>query len=1256
MLAGFRCRIASSALVLTLLAITRPNGALAILLSCTQPGGPTANAALVCIGNPCVVSQNFEAPDGCELDFGTRTVVFLSTIDASSAALTVRAGTIRVEGRLFARDTAGVTRGGVVSLNATTSITVAGGRIDVSGNSAGLMRLIAGDTVDLQATSVMRANGIQGAGPNSASGGSVDVRAGNSITDKADIDVTSGNQGEGGGVTFTAGTNIVVDYPINAIGGAFDGGDIDLLAGDDISIGRSLTASGTTGGSGGDISARAGLDALGGVRSGGRLTVLANLTADGSSDAESGYDGGEITLAALGDVQVAAGVTLRANGASPDGAAGSVALDTSDSAVGRITPLDGDILCAGLVILKGVGIESDGGDFDATGGRNVTLGSIDVSGGSGGAVSVEAGNNLTVGATVTASATTTLGTGGAIMLEAGRADFGTLTVAASISAHSGASSSGDDVQLAGCNLAVQPGVVVDGRGGTGRLGSGRLDLVAPGTMTLGASSRYLATPTGPITLTHRPERAPTIGSGVVFDPAAIDAPTTQSVLFPPCPVCGDGTLQPGEVCDDGNTADGDCCDATCSFNPCLPTPTPTLTPTRTMTPTPARTATPTRTVTPTLTPTGGGTPGPTPSGGGSSTTTPTGAGTPTPGLPLIVPRDLLRCERALGKATTDLVLRNLAYLERCSLGSFSCLQLKAPGAERESCMKRAKRRCEKAGTMLEKARLKFADTLSGACGGVPPRVPVPLLRDSEALGFETVDTACQDEVGLSLDSLAAISACVQITGACRTEQALAIGVPRLADLLDALSDFTHAGLCIPDASGNEAVLSDGEAAQLAVRCQTGVMSTGQRLLRQRLRVAHQCVDKLLACRLTARDPAHCQSVAGRRCSKKLDSLVKGASSMRAKLAARLERTCGAIAPETLLGPAGLGFESVAARCEDLGVAPIGGVADVAACVTRAYDCAGARIVRRALPLVDRELERAGLTLGDDPFCEPPNPIATATVTPTAGPTATTTPVDTPTPTGPGSTATPTPTIPTPEATPTPTDSPTGTATPTAQSTPAPGCGNGVLEAGEQCDFGDVFEGDGCDEGCLFEQLVPGGGLPSTDCVLEWGIINPHNDPPFDLNGLPNAVQTCVDGDPTCDGDGLVNDECRFRVAACLGYNDPNLPDCPADLGLATYTLLSPKPTARSVNRAENAAALLRAFGRLTSVLPGGRSGNVLDFQPPLSVTPPNNCTNVAEIVVPLRGLFTRREKLRSRAVTTPPPEKSRGLKDRDTLKLVCVQS
>ena len=127
-------------------------------------------------------------------------------------------------------------------------------------------------------------------------------------------------------------------------------------------------------------------------------------------------------------------------------------------------------------------------------------------------------------------------------------------------------------------------------------------------------------------------------------------------------------------------------------------------------------------------------------------------------------------------------------------------------------------------------------------------------------------------------------------------------------------------------------------------------------------------------------------------------------------------------------------------------------------------------------------------------------VATSTETSTPLPTATATATDTPQPTSthtppPTDTASPEPTAtatdtpePTstdtagPTATDTPSPEPTATATdtptPTATATPLPACGDGRLDAGEECDDGNTAGVDGCDAGCRVEACHGCSGEPS----------------------------------------------------------------------------------------------------------------------------------------------------------------------------------
>lgn len=50
----------------------------------------------------------------------------------------------------------------------------------------------------------------------------------------------------------------------------------------------------------------------------------------------------------------------------------------------------------------------------------------------------------------------------------------------------------------------------------------------------------------------------------------------------------------------------------------------------------------------------------------------------------------------------------------------------------------------------------------------------------------------------------------------------------------------------------------------------------------------------------------------------------------------------------------------------------------------------------------------------------------------------------------------------------------------------PGCGNGQVDDGEECDDGNTASGDGCDAMCVVEPGGPGGGNPATSSSTGMG--------------------------------------------------------------------------------------------------------------------------------------------------------------------------
>jgi cysteine-rich repeat protein len=236
------------------------------------------------------------------------------------------------------------------------------------------------------------------------------------------------------------------------------------------------------------------------------------------------------------------------------------------------------------------------------------------------------------------------------------------------------------------------------------------------------------------------------------------------------------------------------------------------------------------------------------------------------------------------------------------------------------------------------------------------------------------------------------------------------------------------------------------------------------------------------------------------------------------------------------------------------------------------------------------------------------------------------------------------------------------------------CGNGTVDAGEQCDDGNQADGEGCTQ-CRVDvaHLIPGTGN-GTNCALEWLVPGTLR---LDGHDLPKALVECAAGDSSCDftpGDHA----CTFHVAMCYGARDPGFACQPPDL---RYLLLN-QPGLKSVDPADvaNRAALgaspanlggtvggvctnrasLDASCALNSACnsgPGKRDGKCRRFVAFAPTLPGAlQCSAYASIAVPLKG-DGRGPGTRKLQVSTLPPgvpllEKAPN-SDTDTIKLVC---
>lgn len=197
------------------------------------------------------------------------------------------------------------------------------------------------------------------------------------------------------------------------------------------------------------------------------------------------------------------------------------------------------------------------------------------------------------------------------------------------------------------------------------------------------------------------------------------------------------------------------------------------------------------------------------------------------------------------------------------------------------------------------------------------------------------------------------------------------------------------------------------------------------------------------------------------------------------------------------------------------------------------------------------------------------------------------------------------------------------------------CGDGIQAplCGEQCDDGNASALDGCTSACLLERL-PGGGSTATDCLTEWSIANPTNEPPFDKHGRITTHQRCVDNDPRCDFDGGTPGSCTFHVRVCA--NNTDLAGCTPSTRLSGWLVTKPSE-AHAASRPALAAVRATLLGTVPGSIVGAIERDV--------------CSGELPLVVPLRGMSsgykTGKLTIQTRATSYD------GDLDKDKLQLTC---
>jgi cysteine-rich repeat protein len=264
--------------------------------------------------NPCVVTSNLSVPSGSVFNLGARDLVVLAnkviTVQ-NQGVLTILARDITLQSgaKINANGTNGF--GGEVLLSATGDIDLGTStRIDVSAAAAGSIDLLANDIVangQLRANSTIRDD----------DGGLVTIQAsGNLSIAGTGINANGGDRfGCGGLVDLIADGNIMVSATVEVKGGDCDGGDIDFDA-----LGAVTTTAAAVlnsiatyeFGSGGAVT----------IVGGTSVTVGGDVLARGSGSLiEGGGDGGDFDVIADGGDAVITG-RVELTGAGPDGSGG----------------------------------------------------------------------------------------------------------------------------------------------------------------------------------------------------------------------------------------------------------------------------------------------------------------------------------------------------------------------------------------------------------------------------------------------------------------------------------------------------------------------------------------------------------------------------------------------------------------------------------------------------------------------------------------------------------------------------------------------------------------------------------------------------------------------------------------------------------------------------------------------------------------------------------------------------------------------
>jgi cysteine-rich repeat protein len=413
-----------------------------------------------------------------------------------------------------------------------------GGAVTGDSDSPALVILRAADSVSVSNTIDVSSTDSE------SDGGEIAIEAvRGSVSVSSDLKVEGGSASTGGDIGLKAGTDVVVTGELDAKGGDFDGGTVDISAGRDVKISRSIDLDSVLGaGAGGELIVTAERDVLvSGVSSNDKTILQSNGHSDSAGNSGNG---GTLTVEAGRDLGLDANTRILSNGPAVHGSAGEVSLGSGAS-----------MQLAGEITAKAEGIDGAGGILTLNFGGPLTAtatSTFDLTGSAkGGGVLDAAGTGDTSFAGTADLSASAGGEGGGVLFDV----LANMNISGSMVV---GGSSGGGLDITACRIRLESGATLDNKvaSGTNRLTSREsMKLLAGSTLKAGAEN----------TLVYRSPDKPPVVEGTVIPTATLEL----NEALQGCPVCGNAEVDETETCDDGNTAGSDGCSADCQNEKCI---------------------------------------------------------------------------------------------------------------------------------------------------------------------------------------------------------------------------------------------------------------------------------------------------------------------------------------------------------------------------------------------------------------------------------------------------------------------------------------------------------------------------------------------------------------------------------------------------------------------------------------------------------------------------------------------------------------